>query len=106
MMTRNPQSKKPRDTDMELAIAALDGNPNPVDMDMTGIDPAPTSLDLDEGEKSEMCSTPPCSRPAVDECMICGQPLREERIGLPGTEADESGEAHAGVDDDHAEKVL
>ena len=31
---------------VELAVAALDGNPNPLDMEMEGIDPDPTSLDL------------------------------------------------------------
>jgi hypothetical protein len=38
--------KKPMEFVVELAVAALDGNPNPLDMDMSGIDPAPTSLDL------------------------------------------------------------
>ena len=42
--TRSP--KKPEKSAVELAVAALDGNPNPLDMDMSGIDPAPTSLDL------------------------------------------------------------
>jgi hypothetical protein len=38
--------KKPEKSDVDLAVAALEGNPNPLDMDMKGIDPAPTSLDL------------------------------------------------------------
>jgi hypothetical protein len=46
MMARNPQPKKPEESAVELAVAALDGNPDPLDMDMSGIDPAPTSLDL------------------------------------------------------------
>jgi len=29
-----------------LAVAALDGNPSPLDMDMRDIDPDPASLDL------------------------------------------------------------
>ena len=39
---------KPMRTAVDLAVAALDGNPNPLDMDMNGIDPDPTSLDLPE----------------------------------------------------------
>jgi hypothetical protein len=38
--------KKPEKSAVELAVAALEGNPNPLDMDMRDIDPAPTSLDL------------------------------------------------------------
>jgi len=33
-------------TAVELAIAALDGNPNPLDMDMSDIGESPTDLDL------------------------------------------------------------
>ena len=39
-------AKEPKESAVELAIAALDGNPNPLDMDTRGIDPDPTSLDL------------------------------------------------------------
>ena len=46
MAVRNPQPKEPDKSAVELAVAALDGNPNPLDMDMSGITPAPTSLDL------------------------------------------------------------
>jgi hypothetical protein len=46
MMARNPQPKKPEESAVELAVAALDGNPSPLDMDMRAIDPDPTSLDL------------------------------------------------------------
>ena len=42
--TRSP--KKPEKSAVELAVAALDGNPSPLDMDMRAIDPDPTSLDL------------------------------------------------------------
>ena len=48
MATRSPRPKKPMRTAVELAIAALDGNPNPLDMDTRDIDPDPTSLDLDD----------------------------------------------------------
>ncbi len=46
MMARNPQPKKPEESAVELAVAALEGSPNPLDMDMRAIDPDPTSLDL------------------------------------------------------------
>ncbi len=46
MVVRNPRPRKPDQSAVELAIAALDGSPNPLDMDMMGIDPDPTSLDL------------------------------------------------------------
>lgn len=38
--------KKPKKSAVEMAIAAVEGNPNPLDMDMRSIDPDPTSLDL------------------------------------------------------------
>ena len=47
-MARNQQPKKPEKSDVDLAVAALDGNPNPLNMDMRDIDPDPTSLDLPE----------------------------------------------------------
>lgn len=62
----------------ELAVGVLDGNPNPIDLDATGIDPAPTSLDLPEEEHQEMCSNPRCTHHAVDECTACGSPLCED----------------------------
>jgi hypothetical protein len=38
--------KKPEKSVVELAIAALDGNPNPLDTDMRDIGDSPTDLDL------------------------------------------------------------
>jgi hypothetical protein len=46
MVVRNQRHKKAKEFPEDLAIAAIEGNPNPLDADMTGIDPAPTSLDL------------------------------------------------------------
>jgi hypothetical protein len=45
-MARNQQPKKPEKSDVDLAVAALDGNPNPLDMDMRDIGESPTDLDL------------------------------------------------------------
>jgi len=46
MALRRHQPKKPKESAVALAIAALDGNEHPLDMDMGDIDPDPTSLDL------------------------------------------------------------
>ena len=49
METKSLPPMKQLRTAVDLAVAAtLDGNPNPLDMDMNGIDPDPTSLDLPE----------------------------------------------------------
>lgn len=55
--------KTPRESVVELAIAALDGNPNPLDQDMSAVNPDRTSLDLPEEEYRDVCSR--SSRPAV-----------------------------------------
>jgi hypothetical protein len=90
MAVRKAQPRKPEQSAVDLAIAAIEGRPNPLDMDMTGIDPDPTSLDLpQEGDgyfTGEMCSNPRCTRRTVDACSGCGSPLCEECVGLPGTE--------------------
>jgi hypothetical protein len=39
-------AKEPKESAVDLAVAAVEGNPNPLDMDMRDIDPAPMSLDL------------------------------------------------------------
>lgn len=68
---------------VELAVAAVDGNASPMDLD--DLDPAPTALDPpregDDRFTGETCSNPPCTRRAVDECIICGQPLCEDCAG-------------------------
>lgn len=46
MGTKCLPPKKPMRTAVYLAVAALDGNPNPLDMDMSDIDPDPMSLDV------------------------------------------------------------
>ena len=46
MGVKVPNLQDSKNTAVELAIAALDGNVSPLDMDMSGIDPDPTSLDL------------------------------------------------------------
>jgi hypothetical protein len=57
------------------AVAALDSSVNPMDMDMGGIDPAPTSLDLSDSQDAEMGSNTRRTRRAVDVCSECGRPV-------------------------------
>jgi hypothetical protein len=46
MTEKTRSTKAPRDSDVTLAIASLDGTPSPLEDDLRGLDPAPTSLDL------------------------------------------------------------
>jgi hypothetical protein len=78
MTTGILHSRKLKKSGVALAIAALDGNPNPLDMDMSSVDTHPTGLDLPEEPYHEMCSR--CSRPAVGACMECGSRLCEDCI--------------------------
>ena len=66
MVVSNPQPKEPKESAVELAIAALDGNPNPLDMDTRDIDPVPTSLDLDGCQQVKTCPIP--RRRAPESC--------------------------------------
>jgi hypothetical protein len=66
-------------TDVDLALAALDGNPNPLDMDTRDIDPDPTSLDMPE-EKCQTMRSPHRSHTAADACIVCGSPLCEDCV--------------------------
>ena len=75
MVVSNPQPKKPKESAVELAVAALDGTPNPLDEDMSAVNPDRTSLDLPEEDYQEMCS-----RPAVDTCPECECPLCEDCV--------------------------
>ena len=61
-------------TAVNLAIAAVEGRPNPLDdADLTKVNPDRTSLDLPEEEHQQTCSR--CGRPAVGRCPHCGSPL-------------------------------
>lgn len=69
---------KPKKSALELAVAALDGNANP--MDMRDIGESPSDLNLYDDNGSEMCPNPHCSLRAVNECIICGQPFCENCV--------------------------
>jgi hypothetical protein len=75
MAAKNPQRRRREQSAVDLAIGILDGNPNPLDEDLSAVNPDPTNLDLPEEECRPMCSNPRCSHPGVDDCIICGQPL-------------------------------
>lgn len=47
-MVRTPQPKKPVESAVEMAVAAVEDSPrpSPLDQDMSAVDPDPTSLDL------------------------------------------------------------
>jgi hypothetical protein len=63
-------------TAVNLAIAAVEGRPRPLDdADLNKVNPDRTSLDLPEEEHQETCSR--CDRPAAERCPECGSPLCE-----------------------------
>jgi hypothetical protein len=78
MAYRKPRPRGPRQSAVDLAIAAVEGQPNAMDMPMAGFDPSPASLDLPEKEHREMCSR--CGRPAVERCPECGSMLCGECV--------------------------
>jgi len=63
---------------VDLAIAAVEGQPNAMDMPMAGFDPSPGALDLPDKEHRQVCSR--CGRPAVDRCPECGSPLCDDCV--------------------------
>lgn len=71
-------------TAVKLAIAAVEGRPNPLDdADLTKVNPDRTSLDLLEEEHHGACSR--WGRPAVDRCPECGSPLCDDCLGVSET---------------------
>jgi hypothetical protein len=79
MTANSPKPKRSMRTAVNLAIAAVEGRPSPLDdADLAKVNPNRTSLDLpDEGHR-ETCSR--CGRPAVDRCPQCGCPLCEDCV--------------------------
>jgi hypothetical protein len=75
MATRKHQPKEPKESAVDLAVAAVEGNANPLDEDMSAVSPDRTSLDLPDEGHQETCSR--CARPAMDRCPECGSPLCE-----------------------------
>jgi hypothetical protein len=79
MASRNLRARKPGQSTIEMAIAALDGSVHPLDLDVRDLDPSPTGLDLPAAQEA---ATGPhhrrSARTSVDECIVCGQPVSEE----------------------------
>ena len=70
MVTRNLQPKNLKKSIVEMAVAAVESNANPLDVDMSGVGTDPTDLGLDDGTLSTVCQ----HRQFV--CAGCGRPLR------------------------------
>jgi len=80
MAFRKPRPRKPKESGVDLALAALEPRANPLDMPMARFDPSPTALDLDDGDESETCSNPRCLDNGVEACIVCGQsPCEHDR---------------------------
>jgi hypothetical protein len=78
MAIRKPRPKEPRQSAVDLAIAAIEESPSVMDMPMTGFDPSPGALDLPDEEQRQAYSRR--GEPAVDSCPECGCPLCEECV--------------------------
>ena len=77
MTANSPKLKRSMKTALNLAIAAVEGRPSPLDdADLAEVNPDRTSLDLPEEEHLALCSR--CGRPAVDRCPECGSPVCNE----------------------------
>ena len=87
MAVRKPQPEGLKEPDVDLAIAAIEGRPNPLDdPEMAKVHPDRTSLDLPPGTASvreEVCSNPRCPRPASGLCPTCGSPLCPDCLRRP-----------------------
>jgi hypothetical protein len=78
MIPRNIQAKKPANADIEMAVRAVEGVPNAMDMDLSGIDPEPTFLDLaTAGDGLVTDERRLDHQHRAEECIVCGQPLDE-----------------------------
>lgn len=83
MATRRPKLRKPNECAVELAIAAIEGRPNPLDdPEMVKVHPDRTSLDL-PGQGSPVTGAARSDahgfRSSTDACPRCGFPLNERR---------------------------
>jgi len=84
MAVNKKQLRRPRQSAVDLAVAAVvEGNLNPLDDEgMSAVNPGRTSLDLPQEEEGcpagGMYSNCHFSRPDMDECILCGQLVRED----------------------------
>ena len=71
MVIRNRVREKSKSCQVEMAVRAVESNYSSSDIAVDGVDPSPTSLDLDEAEE---CSDGRCA-PEVEACILCGSRL-------------------------------
>jgi len=79
MVLKNQQAKMLTTAEVEMAVRAVEGIRNAMDMDFSGVDPDPTSLDIapeGNGVVTEETGSD-CEYPA-DECIVCGQAVAED----------------------------
>jgi hypothetical protein len=67
-MGKNRNSKNLLNSAARMAVRAVENSSRSVDLQVTGVDPAPGALDLPD--VAQPCSS--CGRPAVDRCGQCG----------------------------------
>ena len=82
MAIRKHQPTESKVSAVSLAIAAVEGQPNVMDMPMAGFDPSPGALDLPLKDQAVRCSR--CGRPAVGRCSECGSPLCDDCATVAG----------------------
>ncbi len=84
-MLRKLQPKKGQESAVALAIAAVEGRPNPLDdPEMAKVNPHPGSLDLPDGDGpavGRLHSHAHGSRRSTGVCPECGSRLKERRTG-------------------------
>lgn len=79
MVAKNQRCKKAEQSAIEMALAAIEGRPNPLDdPELRKVSPDPTSLDMPEEEYREVHSTLRHSHSHVDACAVCGSPLWDD----------------------------
>ena len=60
---------------VDLAVAAVPGPVNVIDMPIDGFDPSPGYLGIDDGGEESECAHGRCARTAEEGCIICGSRL-------------------------------
>jgi hypothetical protein len=79
MVLKNLQAKRLTRAEVEMAVRAVEGIPNAMDMDFAGVDPDRTSLDVaPEGHDSVAGVRCFDHRHVVGACIVCGQRLPKD----------------------------
>ncbi len=79
LVFKNLQAKKLSRAEIDMAVRAVEGIPNAMDMDFSGIDPDLTSLDVVmEGNDFVTGSRRSNHQHLLDRCIVCCQPLADD----------------------------